>query len=160
MIISEARELRCSELPGYRRALCLDYGNKRIGVAVSDINWTIASPLKVLESHGAYPSLLKLIDDYDIGLVIVGIPKALNGESAGSQLEKVQKFAAKLDVLLTERESDVKIAYWDERLSTVAANRLLAEADTTLRRKQQTIDKVAASFILQGFLDFTQTATR
>lgn len=151
MILSNIDELSFATLIGKCRALCLDYGDKRVGVAVSDINWQISSPLKVFESHGVYPNILKVVSEYDVGVVVVGSPVSLNGGNSGTQLEKVKKFVKKLEQLLPR---DISIVYWDERLSSVAASRFLVEAEMSLSQKKKNIDKVAASFILHGFLDY------
>ena len=156
MIVSDPKELCYIDYIGKCRVLCLDYGDKRVGVAISDINWRIASPLKVLESHGVYSDLFKLISEYSIGIVVVGAPKALNGGDSGKQFEKVKKFVEKLDELSNSKSLDIKIIYWDERLSSVAANRFLNESEMSISRKKKNIDKVAASFILQGFLDYIE----
>ncbi len=149
MILSDPRELSISELKGHCRVLCLDYGDKRIGVAISDINWIIASPLKVLASHGVLKELIQTIDEQNVGVLVVGAPKSLSGGNSGKQFEKVKKFANKLDELLPNK----KILFFDERLSSVAAKRFLDEAEMTRSKQKKTIDKVAASFFLQGFLD-------
>lgn len=151
MILSNIDELSFVTLVGKCRALCLDYGNKRVGVAVSDINWRIASPLKVFESHGVYSNILKVVSEYAAGVVVVGSPVSLNGGNSGTQLEKVKKFVTKLEQLLPP---DISIVYWDERLSSVAASRFLVEAEMSISQKKKNIDKVAASFILHGFLDY------
>lgn len=154
MIVFDSKELCYTDYIGKCRVLSIDYGDKRVGVAVSDINWRIASPLKVLESHGVYNELFQLILDYSIGIVVVGAPKALNGGESGKQFEKVKKFVEKLEELSVSKSLDIKIIYWDERLSSVAANRFLDESEMSISRKKKNIDKVAASFILQGFLDY------
>ena len=150
MIINDPNELCHKTLKGNCRVLCLDYGDKRVGVAISDINWMIASPFKVLESHGVYKDLLKLIEENNIGVIVVGAPRALNGGGSGKQFEKVKKFVEKLNELLPEK----LILFWDERLSSVAATRFLDEAGMNLAQKKKNIDKVAASFILQGVLNY------
>ena len=150
MIIQEKNELFRSDYIGKRRALCLDYGDKRIGVAVSDIGWDIASPLIVLESNGVFQKLSKILNDYSIGIIIVGAPHSLSGANSGKQYEKVKKFTEKLEKI----ENNIDILYWDERLSSVAATRILVEAEMTHSNKKKNIDKIAASFILQGFLDY------
>lgn len=151
MIIDDPKELCYPDFIGKGRALCLDYGDKRIGVAVSDIDWIIASPLKVLQSHGCYPDIIKLVSDYSVEILVIGAPKPLSGGTSGKQFEKVKKFVTKLDEIF---DSNIKIIYWDERLSSVAANRFLEESEMTLSNRKKNIDKVAASFILQGFLGY------
>ncbi|MDR1333277.1 MAG: Holliday junction resolvase RuvX [Holosporales bacterium] len=152
-LLSEPSESGLLEYRGHARALCLDYGNKRIGVAISDIGWCIASPLKVINSHGCFPDIMEIIDEYAVGIVVVGVPCALNGGNAGKQREKVEKFVSKLMDLIGARFPTVRVILWDERYSSVAANRFLNEAGVSTAAKRQHIDKVAASFILQGILD-------
>ncbi|MDR0744410.1 MAG: Holliday junction resolvase RuvX [Holosporales bacterium] len=132
------------------RALCIDYGDKRIGIAISDITWQISSPFKVLESSGVFHNLFKIIQDNSVGLIVVGLPKALNGGSAGKQREKVEKFTNKLISLIAKNKIDLDVIYWDERLSTVAAQKIVKQLEL---HHNKNIDKLAASFILQGFLD-------
>lgn len=148
-MIIDAKELRIGELKGKSRVLCIDYGDKRVGVAISDKNWIIASPLVVLETHKIYQKLLPIIDEYEIGLIIIGAPLALNGGTSGKQLEKVTKFAQKLDEHVQR-----SIVLWDERLSTHGASRILEEAEISKYHQKNHIDKIAASFILEGFLDY------
>ncbi|MDR3030786.1 MAG: Holliday junction resolvase RuvX [Holosporales bacterium] len=154
MLISSIKELCCDKYIGSKRALCIDYGNKRIGLAISDIDWLIASPLKVLKSCGVFAELFKIIKENSIGLIVIGMPKALNGGIDGKQLEKVKKFADKLIELSEENSLNIDVLYWDERLSTNAADRILRELDIKRNKYKQNIDKIAASFILQGVLDY------
>ncbi len=142
----DIKELCC---PKNSRALGIDYGDSRIGISVSDTTFTIASPLTVCNSHNVFGPLLQIIDDYKISVVVIGIPLSLSGGSEGKQLEKVQKFAHKL---LTLR-NDLQILLWDERLSTHAAMRYINEAGFSKQKQKCVKDKVAASFILQGWLD-------
>ncbi|MDR1391290.1 MAG: Holliday junction resolvase RuvX [Holosporales bacterium] len=153
-IVKNPKELCYREYIGKFRVLCLDYGDERIGIALSDLNWIIASPIKVLKSHGVYPGIFQLIAEHSVGIIVVGAPKSLSGGSFGKQFIKVGKFTEKLDELISEKNIDVCIVYWDERLSTVAANRFLSESELSPLKKKKSIDKVAASFILQGFLDY------
>jgi putative Holliday junction resolvase len=153
---------------GYTRALGLDYGDKRIGIAVSDMDWRIASPLKVINSHGCFPAILNIIDEYSVGLVVVGIPYALNGGNAGKQCEKVKKFIDKLVYLVTQKFTalngeaqdafPVQIITWDERHSSVEASGLLSDARASQKTMRACIDKIAASIILQGTLDALASA--
>ena len=147
-MIVDARELCIGDLKGQCRALCIDYGDRRVGVAVSDINWVIASPLVVLESHGVYPRLLQLVGEYEVGVLVIGLPKALNGGASGKQLQKVNKFAAKLD----ELKHELYLVFWDERQSTNGAIRILERTEEAQSKYKNKIDKVAASFILEGFM--------
>ena len=150
MLVS-ANELCLNDLKGKCRALCIDYGDKRVGLAISDINWKIASPLIVLDSHGIYDRLLKIIIEQEVGVIIVGAPLALNGGTTGKQLEKVKKFTENLD-----KKVEKPIIMWDERLSTYGADRLLTNACIPQSKRKSCIDKIAASFILEGFLHYCE----
>ena len=109
-MITGADELCLNDLKGKYRALCIDYGDKRVGVAISDINWKIASPLVILESHGVYNRLLEIINEQKVGVIVIGAPLALNGGTSGNQLEKVKKFVENL-----EKKIEKPIIMWDER---------------------------------------------
>ena len=150
MLVS-ANELCLNDLKGKCRALCIDYGDKRVGLAISDINWKIASPLIVLDSNGIYDRLLKIIIEQEVEVIIVGAPLALNGGTTGKQLEKVKKFTENLD-----KKVEKPIIMWDERLSTYGADRLLTNACITQSKRKSYIDKIAASFILEGFLHYCE----
>lgn len=156
MIIDNPKELCYSEYISNGRVLCFDYGDKRIGLAISDINWLIASPLKTLSSHGIFNYVFDIFKEYDINTVLIGAPRTLSGISAGKQFEKVKKFVLKLEELIGEYKFNLNIIYWDERFSSVAVNRYFDEAEMSVSKRKNNIDKVAASFILQGFLDFAQ----
>ena len=149
-MIIDAKELCISDIKGKGRALCIDYGDKRVGIAITDINWIIASPLTVLDSHGIYQNLVKIIEEYKVKVIIVGLPKALNGGAIGKQLDKVKRFVTKLNVLCT----GAYILLWDERQSTNGAIRILDRGDVTRSQYKTKIDKIAASFILEGFLNY------
>ena len=135
------------------RVLCLDYGNKRTGVAISDTNWSIATPLTVVNTTNVYAGVLNLVKEYKIGLVVVGMPLALNGGTEGLQHRVVNKFSNKLQRFLNENNHKIDIVQYDERLSSVVANRVLFEAEFTIKKRQKRVDKIAACFVLQGFLD-------
>ncbi|MDR2598446.1 MAG: Holliday junction resolvase RuvX [Holosporales bacterium] len=139
---------------GKKRVLCLDYGDRRIGVAVSDIGWNIASPLEVLETHGAFGRLFQVIEEYEVAVAVIGFPVSLGGETGGQQAKKVEVFANKLRELAAKRGVEIQIKFWDERLSTKAAQRILSEDGATGARRRRNIDKIAACFVLQGFLDY------
>jgi putative holliday junction resolvase len=134
----------------HRRLLGLDLGSKRIGLALSDVTRTIASPLTTL-TRGKFSLdaalLLRLADEHDVGGFVLGLPLNLDG-SQGQSARSTRAFAANL-ARLTRRP----ILLWDERLTTVAAERALLAADASRRRRAAVIDKVAASLILQGALD-------
>jgi len=133
------------------RALAgLDLGDKTIGVAVSDRLRSVATPLETIRRRKFTQdaaALLQILDERDIGGIILGLPFNMDG-SEGPRCQSTRAFARNLS-----RLSDLPIGYWDERLSTVAAERALLEADTSRKRRAEVIDHVAAGFILQGALD-------
>ncbi len=125
----------------------LDVGDKHIGVAVSDSLGLIAQGLKTIERQNCEVKLREVIEEYEVDSIVVGIPKMLNG-TIGIQGEKVLKFAEELKSLLS-----LPVNLWDERLSTVAAERVLLEADTSRKKRRELRDKISAVIILQGYLD-------
>jgi len=128
----------------------LDLGEKTIGVAVSDRMRGVASPLETVRRKKFTldsARLLEIISDREIGGIILGLPKNMDG-TEGPRCQSTRAFARNLS-----RLTDVHIGFWDERLSTVAAEKALLEADTTRKRRGQVIDHVAAGYILQGALD-------
>ncbi len=132
------------------RILGLDVGDKTIGVAVSDLLGITAQGITTIRRESnkqSYEDVKKYIDEYDITKVVVGLPKNMNG-TLGEQSEKVVKFATKL-----KNKYDVEIIYIDERLTTVSAERILIEGDVSRANRKKVIDKVAATYILQFYLD-------
>ncbi len=128
----------------------LDLGEKTIGVAVSDRTRGVASPLETVRRKKFTldsARLLGIIGDREIGGILLGLPKNMDG-SEGPRCQSTRAFARNLS-----RLTDLPIGFWDERLSTVAAEKALLEADTTRKRRGQVIDHVAAGYILQGALD-------
>ncbi len=128
----------------------LDLGDKTIGVAISDGSRRIASPLATVrrKKFGAdVAALLKLLEGREIGGFVLGLPVNMNGEE-GPRCQSSRAFARNFS-----RLTETPIALWDERLSTVAAERALLEADASRRRRAEVIDSVAAAHILQGALD-------
>lgn len=133
------------------RVLCLDLGEKTIGVAVSDpMGWT-AQAVEVIHRNGNLKSeigrLQELIKEYGVELILLGLPKNMNG-TVGDQGQKAMDYASMIGEKL-----GVPVKLWDERLSTVAAGRVLLEADMSRAKRKKIIDKVAAAVILQGYLD-------
>ena len=128
----------------------LDLGIKTIGVAVSDRLLSSATPLHTIRrvkfSKDA-EALLQIIADREIGAILLGLPRNMDG-SEGPRCQSTRAFVRNL-----ARLTDLPIGYWDERLSTVAAERALLEADTSRKRRAEVIDHVAAGYILQGALD-------
>jgi len=132
------------------RTLGLDIGDKRIGVAISDPEEILASPLATItreDDKKAIDDIIKLVDQHDVERIVVGLPYSLDG-SIGGQANKVMDFAERLS-----QYTRASMEMWDERLSTVAVERLLREAGKKKARKKARLDAAAAAFILQGYLD-------
>jgi putative pre-16S rRNA nuclease len=137
-------------LPAGRALMGLDLGTRTIGVAVSDTPRRVATPLLTLRrSRFGVDSaaLLTLVTERRIGGIVLGLPRNMDG-SEGPRAQSTRAFARNLAGVC-----DLPITFWDERLSTVAAERALLEADTSRRRRAEVIDHVAAGYILQGLLD-------
>jgi putative Holliday junction resolvase len=137
-------------LPPSGALIGLDLGTKTIGVAVSDTARRIASPLETIRRTrftADAARLLTLADGRAIAGIVLGLPRNMDG-SEGPRAQSTRAFARNLAAL-----TPLPIAFWDERLSTVAAERALLEADASRRRRAAVIDHVAAGFILQGLLD-------
>ena len=132
------------------RTLALDHGTKRIGVAVSDELRMIAHPLEFIlaEPFAAFFSRLKeILSEKEVDLIIVGMPRNMDG-SYGPAALKVQDFVAAL-----KQGISVPIRTWDERLTSVQANRFLTEAEVRGKARKEKIDKTAAAILLQSYLD-------
>ena len=128
----------------------LDLGTKTIGVAVSDRMLSVATPLETIKRRKFgqdAAALHAILAAREIGGLILGLPRNMDG-SEGPRSQSTRAFARNF-----ERSHPMPIAFWDERLSTVAAEKALLEADTTRKRRAEVIDHVAASYILQGALD-------
>nr|WP_282563235.1 Holliday junction resolvase RuvX [Gymnodinialimonas phycosphaerae] len=131
----------------------LDLGTKTIGVALSDRLLTSASALETVKRKKFgldADALAALIAKHEVCGIILGLPRNMDG-SEGPRAQATRAFA--LNLSRRPDFAEVPIAFWDERLSTVAAERALIEADTTRKRRSEVIDAVAASYILQGALD-------
>jgi putative Holliday junction resolvase len=132
------------------RCLGLDVGDKRIGVAVSDELGISANAVEVIqrqEGAGAIARLLAIVKEYEVSQVVVGLPRMMDG-SVGIQANKVMEFTDHLKESLS-----VPVEYWDERLSTLAAEQVLIEANVRREKRKKVIDKLAAVVILQSYLD-------
>ncbi|WP_078545456.1 Holliday junction resolvase RuvX [Litchfieldia alkalitelluris] len=134
------------------RVLGLDVGSKTIGVAVSDeMGWTAQGieTIKINEERQQFglQRLGEIIRQYQVESVVIGLPKNMNG-TIGPRGEASQSFAK-----LVEEEFSVPTILWDERLSTMAAERVLLEADVSRAKRKKVIDKMAAVMILQGYLN-------
>lgn len=137
------------------RYLGLDVGDRRIGVALSDETGTIASGLATLDRVGPRKDLKSvgaLVREHEVGEVVVGLPRRLNG-SIGVQAQKVLEFIEALQPVVR-----VPVVPWDERLSSVVATQALIEADVSRRDRKGKVDKVAAALILQNYLDYRHLA--
>ncbi|MBO8169112.1 MAG: Holliday junction resolvase RuvX [Thermoanaerobacteraceae bacterium] len=132
------------------RIMGLDVGDKTIGVAVSDSLGLTAqgvTTVKLVDDGRHWRQLEELCREYTVDRIVVGLPKNMDG-SLGPRAEKVHRFAEQL-----AQKMGLPVETWDERLSTVAAERVLLEADMSRRKRKGVIDKMAAVIILQGYLD-------
>lgn len=137
-------------LPPNRAVAGLDLGTVTIGVALSDLRRQVATPIEVIRREKFTldaAKLLALLQARGAAGIVLGLPLNMDG-SAGPRVQATQAFARNLEKLTA-----LPICYWDERLSTVAAERALLEADTSRKRRKEVIDQVAAGYILQGALD-------
>ncbi|MBE8954251.1 MAG: Holliday junction resolvase RuvX [Quinella sp. 2Q5] len=136
------------------RALALDIGDKTIGIAASDPLGLTAQGVETIRrtsNKADIKRLGELVTQYEATTFVIGLPKNMDG-TEGTRCELVRKFARKIAAALPA----VAQVFWDERLSTVAATRELIAADVTRRKRKQVIDKMAAVYILQGWLDGTR----
>lgn len=142
-------------LPRYSALMGLDLGERTIGVAVSDVTRMVASPLELIRKTkftAEANRLFALIDEREIGAIVIGLPVNMDG-TEGTRCQSNRAFARNL-----LRLRDIPIAFWDERMSTMAVNRVLIdEADVTRARRADLVDKMAAAWILQGALDRLST---
>ena len=134
------------------RYAALDVGDKTIGVAASDLLGLTAQGIKTIRRTSNKADLQeigKIISEFEVETFIIGLPKNMNG-TEGERCEVVRNFAEKIGAAFP----DVKQIFWDERLSTVAAEKfLIGAADVSRKKRKKVIDKMAAVYILQGFLD-------
>ena len=132
------------------RILGLDVGQKTIGVAVSDPLGFTAQGLTTIrrtKKEQDIQEIKKFCDEYDVKVIVIGLPKNMNG-TIGPSGEITMSFGK-----LIEEELKVEIKFWDERLTTVAANKAMLEADLSRSKRKKIVDKVASTYILQGYLD-------
>ena len=150
MTIRKPRELTQGIAPS-ARVLGLDLGTRTIGLALSDVGRTIATPFDTIRRTKLKPDiahLTRIISEQGVGALVLGLPINMN-DSEGPRCQATRQFAA--DLL---KAIDIPLAFWDERLSSHAAEEALLEADVSHKRRAELIDKVAAAVILQGCLDF------
>ena len=140
-----------------KRALGLDYGSKTVGVAVSDGLGITAQGVEIIRRNQenklrkTLARIEELIAEYDVGILVLGYPKNMNN-TEGERVEKTKAFGEML-----ERRTGLPVHYWDERLTTVAAEQILMESGVRRENRKAVIDKVAAGLILQGYLDCLRT---
>ena len=133
------------------RIMGIDLGTKTIGIAISDALLLTAQGVEVIRRTSEKADLARLgelISEYEVHELVLGWPRHMNG-SVGERALAAEAFAA----LLRETFPTCEVRLWDERLSTVAASRSLLEADVSRKKRKQVIDKMAAVYILQGYLD-------
>ncbi|MEQ3626371.1 MAG: Holliday junction resolvase RuvX [Celeribacter sp.] len=148
-IHDDIAEFAAALAPG-RAIAGLDLGTKTIGVAISDRLLSAATPTEVIRRKKFTLDAARLCEiatTRELAGIILGLPRNMDG-SEGPRCQSTRAFARNLSALI-----DLPIAYWDERLSTVAAERALLEADASRRKRAEVIDQVAAGYILQGALD-------
>ena len=149
MIFEEISEF-AKDLPNLGAIIGLDLGTKTIGLAVSDLLRNVATPLETIKREKFTKDAEKLLtvcDDRAIKGIVLGLPRNMDG-TEGPRAQSTRAFARNLN-----QKTNLMITFWDERLSTVAAEKALLEANTTRKRRSEVIDHVAASYILQGALD-------
>jgi len=132
------------------RVLAIDHGSKRMGIAVSDELQVIAQPLEYLPAEPLdkfFERLKQIAADKDVGLIVIGVPRNMDG-TYGPAATKVQEFVTTL-----KTEVAIPIKTWDERLTSVQANRYLIEADVRRSKRKEKVDKTAAAILLQSYLD-------
>jgi putative Holliday junction resolvase len=132
------------------RTLGIDYGEKRIGLAISDPLGIIAQSLPTLivsKNQDILSEIKKLIKEYEISTIVLGLPKNMDG-TLGEAGKKVMEFGKELS-----QNIGIKVEFWDERLSSVESLKTLREEKRKIKRKKELVDKISASLILQGYLD-------
>lgn len=144
------------------RIMGLDVGDKTIGIAISDALKITAQGKETLFRQSLktdIDQLIEWINNYEVVKIVVGLPLNMNG-TLGPQGEKTKSFVDKLEKKLkhsTRISRDIEIEYWDERMTTMSANRMLIEADMRRDKRKQVVDTVAAALILQSYLDGNRT---
>jgi len=136
------------------RMLGLDIGERRVGVAVSDPDGRVATPLKVLPAplSADISALKRILEDYEVEVAVVGLPLSMNG-SEGPQARAVREEVARLSGSVR-----LEWRFYDERLSSVAAKRMMSDAGVDSRKQRGSVDMVAASIMLQSYLDSLMAA--
>ncbi len=156
MAICKIEDLR-SNIPQGARLLGLDVGDRTIGLAISDSGFSVASPIGTVRRTKFQvdaTELLRIIDEKEVGGLVVGLPINMDG-SEGPRAISTRQFVFNL---LDRR--DLPVAFWDERLSTMAVERAMIAADLSRRKRAKRVDTAAAAYILQGALDRISWGTR
>lgn len=133
------------------RIMGLDIGNNTIGVAVSDLMGMTAQGITTIKRESKkkdIEAIKDIIKEQNVNLIVSGLPKNMNG-TVGPQAEKVMKFCE-----LIKEETKFEVEFWDERLTTVSAEKMLISGDVSRKNRKKVIDKLAAVLILQNYLDF------
>lgn len=133
------------------RVMAIDYGDARTGVAMSDLLCSIVGSTTVIHSRNqdkTLAELLKLIQDNGVTEIVVGLPKNMDG-TEGVRAELCREFAQRV-----QEETSLKVAMWDERRTTVEAHNILSQHNYHGKKRKNTVDAVAASLILEGYLGF------
>ena len=133
------------------RIMALDYGDARTGVAISDLLCTIVGSTTVVNSHNtdkAIADIVRLAKENMVGEIVVGLPRNMDG-TEGARAQLCREFAARL-----EEATGLKITMWDERRTTVEAHNILSQHNYHGKKRKNTVDAVAASLILEGYLAF------
>lgn len=133
--------------------MALDVGSRTIGIACSDALLMTAQGIETIRRtslENDFNRLRELISEYEVHEIVVGMPKNMNG-TKGDRAEKTEEFVEKMKTVI-----DLPVTFWDERLSTVMAERQLIAADVSRKKRKGVIDKMAAVVILQGYLDRLQ----
>lgn len=145
------------------RIMGLDVGDKSIGVSISDALLITAQGKKTIFRESLkqdIDALIDFINEYEVDTIVAGLPVNMNG-TMGPQSEKTKQFMEKLEKKIkhsTRVTREIKIEFWDERMTTLGANRMLIEADMSRKKRKEVVDTVAASLILQGYLDHLKNA--
>lgn len=136
------------------RILGLDYGSKTVGVAVSDPLLITAQGLEIIRRDSenkirkTYARIEELIKEYEVDKIVLGLPKNMNG-TEGDRVEKTKEFKEAL-----ERRTGIEVVLWDERLSTVSADKIMMESNIRRENRKEYVDEIAAMIILQNYLEY------
>jgi len=144
-------------IPARSRLMGLDVGDKTIGIAISDSDFTVAAPVETIRRTKFAADAARLADliaGRGVGGLVIGLPVNMDG-TEGPRCQSARQFAANL-----LKRIDLPIAFWDERLSTAAVTRAMLDLDVSRARRARAVDKLAAAYILQGALDMIRRDTR